>query len=117
MFSIPVYSIVENVIQAEIMVELLRLNGFSSTAISVLFFEEGPRDFKGIAVSLIDLGIPEYEAGRCEAKLESGGILISVLSRVPEETRLAKKIFEETCVRHFAAPAEAKADEREAVAA
>jgi hypothetical protein len=48
----------------------------------------------GVAGALIGMGIPEYEAKRCEGKIKDGNILISVHTEDSTMRDRAKKILE-----------------------
>jgi hypothetical protein len=50
----------------------------------------------GVTGGLIGLGIPEFEAKRYEARLQKGGILLSVHCDTSEEIKRAKEIFDRT---------------------
>ena len=95
MSKTAVYSVVDNALQAEIIVERLLLNSFSQGDISVF----GP-DSEEISDVLFGLGLAEEKIQRFEAKIEAGGFLISVRSDALEETKLAQKIFQETCLKY-----------------
>src|SRR6202011_3719001 len=47
----------------------------------------------GVTGALIGLGIPEFEAKRYEARLQKGGILLSVHCDTSEDIKRAKEIF------------------------
>jgi uncharacterized membrane protein len=50
----------------------------------------------GVAGALIGLGIPEYEAKRYEARLNKGGVLLSVHCNTAGEVKRAKNLMEGT---------------------
>ena len=50
----------------------------------------------GVAIALIGLGIPEYEAKRYEARLNEGGVLLSVHCNTAGEVKRAKNLMEGT---------------------
>jgi hypothetical protein len=49
----------------------------------------------GVAGALIGMGVPELEAKRYEGKLKEGNILISAFANSSDQTKEAKRIFEE----------------------
>ncbi len=65
----------------------------------------------GIAGALIGLGIPEYEAKRYEGRVKDGGILLSVHTDTPDETKRAKLILEATGAQDISSTGEAKSDQ------
>ncbi|SDT89794.1 hypothetical protein SAMN05444156_0543 [Verrucomicrobium sp. GAS474] len=69
----------------------------------------------GVAGGLIGLGIPEYEARQYEEKIKSGSILISVHSENRDETKRAKKIFEELGAKDIAVRDEESVSKKEKV--
>ncbi|WP_157895279.1 hypothetical protein [Verrucomicrobium sp. GAS474] len=103
--SQTVYAVVDNAIQAEIIVQRLHLNRFFPGDISVRASHSAE-----IASVLGGLGLAFEKLQRLEAKIEEGGILISVRSENPEEAKLAQRIFRETCLKDVA-----PSEEREAV--
>src|SRR5579863_4446634 len=74
----------------------------------------------GITGALIGLGIPEFEAKRYEARLQKGGILLSVHCDTTEEIKRAKEIFERTGAEDVSSTGESSVDtsdsQREAAA-
>jgi hypothetical protein len=64
----------------------------------------------GVTGALIGLGIPEFEAKRYEARLQKGGILLSVHCDTSEEIRRAKEIFERTGAEDVSSTGEASVD-------
>lgn len=50
----------------------------------------------GIAGALVGMGIPEYEAKRCQGRVRQDGILLSGHSDNSEWARRAKEILENT---------------------
>ncbi|HKD63209.1 MAG TPA: hypothetical protein VKB40_04170 [Candidatus Acidoferrales bacterium] len=50
----------------------------------------------GVAGALIGLGIPDYEAKRYEARLNKGGVLLSVHCNTAGEVKRAKNLMEGT---------------------
>ena len=166
-----VYALTENHLQAETIIDRLKLENFSNNDISILLADKtGTRDFAhekhtkfpegagagagsggllggilgwlvgigvlaipgagpfimagpimaalggvavgaavgGLAGALIGLGIPEYEAKKYEGKIQAGNILIAVHSESGEETRRAKRIFQELGARDISSRAESR---------
>jgi hypothetical protein len=67
----------------------------------------------GIAGALVGLGIPEFEAKRYEARLQKGGILLSVHCNTSEEIKRAKEIFDRTGAEDVSSTGESSADTSE----
>jgi hypothetical protein len=67
----------------------------------------------GVTGALIGLGIPEFEAKRYEARLQKGGILLSVHCDTSEEIKRAKEIFERTGAEDVSSTGEASVDTSE----
>src|ERR1700731_4132276 len=67
----------------------------------------------GVTGGLIGIGIPEFEAKRYEARLQKGGILLSVHCDTSEEIKRAKEIFERTGAEDVSSTGEASADPSE----
>ena len=49
----------------------------------------------GLAGSLIGLGVPEFEAGVYEEKLQAGNILVAVETNTDEEEKRVKQVFDQ----------------------
>lgn len=49
----------------------------------------------GITGGLIGMGIPEYEAKQCQAKVDQGGLLVSVHCETSDEAARAKEVMEQ----------------------
>jgi hypothetical protein len=64
----------------------------------------------GVTGALIGLGIPEFEAKRYEARLQKGGILLSVHCDTSEEIKRAKEIFERTGAEDVSSTGESSVD-------
>jgi hypothetical protein len=64
----------------------------------------------GLTGALVGMGIPEYEARRCEGRVVKGGMLLSVHSDNSEWTDKAKAILEETGAEDIASASESKGD-------
>jgi len=67
-----------------------------------------------ISRALIDMGIPEYEARRYEAKIKQSGILVSVRTMGAEEAQLAEEIFKEEDAQDIACSSEIIASQKAA---
>jgi hypothetical protein len=63
----------------------------------------------GVTGGLIGLGIPEFEAKRYEARLQKGGILLSVHCDTSEEIKRAKEIFDRTGAEDVSSTGESSA--------
>lgn len=63
----------------------------------------------GFTGALVGLGIPEYEAKRYEARLQKGGILVSVHCETSDEIDRAKMIFQRTGAEDVSTTGEASA--------
>src|SRR5689334_15853280 len=64
----------------------------------------------GLTGALVGMGIPEYEAKRYEGRVKDGGILLSVHSDSPEETKRAKEILQQTGAQDISSTGEARGD-------
>lgn len=64
----------------------------------------------GVTGALIGLGIPEFEAKRYEARLQKGGILLSVHCDTSEEIKRAKEVLDRTGAEDVSSTGEASVD-------
>jgi hypothetical protein len=64
----------------------------------------------GVTGALIGMGIPEFEAKRCEGRLQKGGILISVHCDTSDEIKRAKEAMERTGGEDISSTGEASVD-------
>ena len=64
----------------------------------------------GLTGALVGMGIPEYEAKRYEGRVKDGGILLSVHSDRPDETKRAKEILERTGAQDISSTGEASGE-------
>jgi len=62
----------------------------------------------GLTGALIGLGIPEFEAKKYEGKIKEGSVLIAVHSENADETKRAKRIFEDLGAHDISSRAEGK---------
>lgn len=69
----------------------------------------------GIAGGLIGMGMPEYEAKQYQAKVNQGGILISVHCETGEEVDRAKEIMEQCGATDISSTGEEEVPYRRAV--
>ena len=63
----------------------------------------------GLAGALIGVGIPEYEAKRCNGSIKDGAILLSVHSDDTEYTKKAEEILKATGAQEISSTEEASA--------
>jgi hypothetical protein len=63
----------------------------------------------GITGALVGLGMPEYEAKRCERKVKNGNVLISVHTEDRDEISRAKKIFKNAGAEDISSTGESSA--------
>jgi hypothetical protein len=56
------------------------------------------------------MGIPEYEAKRCEGIIKNGGVLLSVHCDTAEEITRAKDLLKRTGAEDISSSGEASAD-------
>jgi hypothetical protein len=67
----------------------------------------------GFAGALVGMGIPEFEAKRYEARLQKGGILLSVHCDTSEEIKRAKAVLETTAAEDISSTGEASVDTKQ----
>ncbi|HEX4153855.1 MAG TPA: hypothetical protein VHY75_16735 [Steroidobacteraceae bacterium] len=63
----------------------------------------------GLVGALIGMGIPEYEAKRCEGRVRAGGTLLSVHCESSKQIRAAKNLLRETGAQDIASAGESPA--------
>jgi hypothetical protein len=64
----------------------------------------------GVTGALIGMGIPEFEAKRYEARLQKGGILLSVHCDTSDEIKRAKEVLKATNAEDVSSTGEASVD-------
>jgi hypothetical protein len=103
--------------EAERCVDALKMDGFSTSDISVLMPDpSGSQNFahtkgsKAPEGALIGLGIPEYEAKRYEGHINDGGILLSVHAATSDEVTKAKKCLEQHGAKDISSTGEVKGE-------
>ncbi len=64
----------------------------------------------GIIGALVGMGIPEYEAKRCEGRIKDGGVLLSAHCDTSEEITRAKDLLKKSGAEDISSTGEASAD-------
>ncbi len=135
-----VFGIFDSRSQVESAIDLLKVQGFRNSDISVLMADpKGTRDLAhekntkapegatagaaggallggavgGISGALIGLGIPEYEAKRYEGYVKDGGVLLSVHADSSDWTKRAKELLNNCGARDIASTTEERGKKRE----
>jgi hypothetical protein len=120
MANTAVFGIYAGRTQVEMAVDLMKVEGFRNSDISVLPpIDEGkktkaPEEGAGVTVggiggTLIGMGMPEYEAKRFESRVKGGHILLSVRCDNSEWTKKARRILERSGAEDISSISEKKA--------